>query len=302
MKVVSSESIILRQRDFKERDRMVTFLARDRGKLSGIARGAKVITGRTVGACEPFTHCTVFFVEKAAGGLVQIRKVDPLPPHLFLVSDYDRFLLFTYFTEWVEQSSISAGDSEAFFTLLSRGLRRAARLPREALPDLRLEFELDLLGVLGLQPEWKRCVTCGAPIFGRTRQGIRPRRAERHRFDVQEGGVRCPDCPGSGRAFDLAPATLSQFAAWRAAAVERQADEAGAQEAQPGAPALAPLLGQDSAGPDGHEPGLDGPARAELDRALRAHLRHHLERQPKSLPLVDEFEHGLDAREPASRI
>jgi DNA repair protein RecO (recombination protein O) len=283
MNLVCSECIILRQRDFKERDRLITFLARDRGKLSGIARGAKVITGRGVGAFEPFTHGILHFAESPSGGLVQIRKMDLLPPHLFLQTDYERFLHFTYFTELIEQSSVAVVDSEAFFVLLLRGLRRAAALPKEALPALRLEFELDLLGALGLQPEWKRCVSCGGRIFVRESAGIVLVRAEPHQFDVQAGGLRCPDCLLPGAAHGLAPATLSQFAPWRAAAAER---------------AAAPGADAGGAAPEGataREPGLDREAFRELERAIRAHMQHHLEREPRSLDLVDEAEHGLNS-------
>jgi DNA repair protein RecO (recombination protein O) len=318
MNVVSSECIILRQRDFKERDRLITFLARDRGKLSGIAKGAKIITGRGIGAYEPFTRCILYYAEKPSGGLVQIRKCDLVPPYLYLQSDYERFLHFTYLTELIELSSIASADSEAFFMLLAQGLERAAALPREALPGLRLEFELDLLRALGVQPEWKRCIACGEPIFLRRPDGsgtgaIHPRRLATHQFDVPGGGLRCPSCREAGRGrFDLAPRTLAAFAAWRAA---RQhpgpplPEERGSLRPHLPAPSPAsppsplsgltpqlPLPEERGSAPEaedrGSEPGLDPAARRELERAVRAHLLHHLERRPRSLTLMEEAERG----------
>jgi DNA repair protein RecO (recombination protein O) len=334
MNVVSSECIILRQRDFKERDRLITFLARDRGKLSGIAKGAKVITGRGVGAYEPFTRCILYYAEKPSGGLVQIRKCDLVPPYLYLQSDYERFLHFTYLTELIELSSIASADSEAFFMLLAQGLERAAALPREALPGLRLEFELDLLRALGVQPEWKRCIACGEPIFLRRPDGsgtrvIHPRRLATHQFDVPGGGLRCPSCHEAGRGrFDLAPRTLAAFAAWRAARPHSGSRAAGQPlskgegrsvptslaesspsllERGPGGEATAaapsqfekvpssPLIARGSSSEPPNEepvPKLEEPARRELERAVRAHLLHHLERRPRSLTLMEEAERG----------
>jgi DNA repair protein RecO (recombination protein O) len=258
MNVLSSESIVLRQRDFKDRDRLVTVLTRDRGKLSGIAKGAKVITGRSVGAYEPFTRCILHYVDKPSGGLVNIRKCDPLPPFLFPVRDYERYLHLTYYTELVELSSVSPSDSEAYFELLARTLQRTVQVPLEQLPLLRLEFELDLLQVLGWQPEWKRCIQCGKPIFVRKDGAIHPDRLAPHQFDAQAGGLRCPDCrePHRRHLHDLSPGALAQFAQWRAVRGE---------DAPPPAP----------------------PALAELERAVTAHLLHHLERKPQSLDLLE---------------
>jgi DNA repair protein RecO (recombination protein O) len=281
MNVISSEGIVLRQRDFKDRDRLVTFLTRDKGKLSGIAKGSKVITGRGVGAYEPFTHCVVHYVDKAAGGLVQIRKCDVLPPRLFPVTDYPRYLHMAYFTELVELSSVSPADGGALFDLLAGALEQASRSEAEALPLRRLDFELGLLGVLGWQPDWKHCVHCGRPIFQRKGEAIHPRRLEAHQFDAAAGGIRCPDCrQRAGRTLiELSPGTLSQFAAWMAARSPRDAGRA------------APLAGAGGAPPSesgvGAEPRLEAAALAEMERAVTAHLLHHLERKPQSLELLE---------------
>jgi len=267
MNVQSSEGIVLRQRDFKDRDRLVTILTRDRGKLSGIAKGAKVITGRSVGAYEPFTHCIVHYVDRPSGGLVQFRKCDPLPPFLFPVVDYRRFLHLTYYTELVELSSVSPSDSEAYFGLLGSILDRTVQAPAESLPLLRFEFELDLLQLLGWQPEWKRCIQCGKPIFVRQSGSIRTARGGAHQFDAAAGGLRCPACrePSRRHRRDLSARALAQFAEWRIAR--------GEGAASPGPEAL-----------------------AELERAVTAHILHHLERKPQSLDLLESEQSGAVAK------
>jgi DNA repair protein RecO (recombination protein O) len=286
MNVLSSESIVLRQRDFKDRDRLVTFLTRDRGKLSGIAKGAKVITGRSVGAYEPFTRCILHYVDKPAGGLVQIRKCDPLPPFLFPVQDYGRYLHLTYYTELVDLSSVSPSDSEAYFELLASILQRTAEVPAGQLPLLRLEFELELLHVLGWQPEWKRCIACGKPIFLRKEAGIHPVRLAPHQFDAAGGGIRCPDChlPRGRHLHDLSPGSLAEFADWRAA---RAVSGPSWRRDRPAGPAggAAEELAERAPSPA---------AVAELERAVTAHLLHHLERKPRSLDLLE-----ADAKESA---
>ena len=46
---------MLRSVDYGERDRVVTLLSRDRGKLSAFARGARASRRRFGGVLEPFT-------------------------------------------------------------------------------------------------------------------------------------------------------------------------------------------------------------------------------------------------------
>lgn len=270
MQVVSSESIILRERPFRERDRLVTFLARDKGRLTGVAKGVRKLTSRGVGSFEPFTRGVVFYVEGRRSELVTIRKCDPRPPYLYLQNDYDKILYATYITEWVELSSPGPDDAEALFALLAGALERIAAAPPERLPLLRLETEVELVRVLGLQPGWSRCVQCGARIFERREGQLVPRRPAPHQFDVGEGGVRCPDCtaPGPGR-HRLAPGTLAVLAAWRRHAVHGEGE---------------PVAPRDE-------------ALAELGSLLEAHLAHHLERRPRSLAMLPRW--GAPAGAPA---
>ena len=52
----SRPAIVVRTRAFGESDKIVTFLTRDLGKLTGIAKGAKHSKRRFVNVLEPFTH------------------------------------------------------------------------------------------------------------------------------------------------------------------------------------------------------------------------------------------------------
>lgn len=259
MKVVSSESIVLRQRDFKDRDRLVTFLTRDKGKLTGIAKGVKILTGRGVGSYEPFTRCVMYYAERPSSDLVHIRKCDIAPPYLYLHPGYDKFLYLSYFTELIEMGPVGAVEAPALFDLLARVLARAAEAEPADFPSLRLEFELDWLHCAGLEPEWRHCLECGEPIFAGRNGALHPRRLTAHQFDVPRGGLRCPNCRRSGAGcHDLLPGALAGFAAWRWPAGELPAEA----------------------------PRLAGAVLRDLQEAVSAHLLHHLERRPRSLALL----------------
>jgi DNA repair protein RecO (recombination protein O) len=257
MKVVSSECVILKHQDYRERDRLVTFLTRDKGRLTGVARGARRITGRGVGSYEPFNRGIIFYVESAGSELVSIRKCDPMPPFLYLDNDYRKFLFAGYMAELIMLCRIPEPEAERFFLLLADGLERLHReeSARE-LPLLRLGFELDFLTRLGVQPEWSRCCVCERPLLEKRRGAPRPLLEGKHHFDVAAGGLRCPDCRGAGGALlEISPGSLAFLAAWRGVG--------GGGTVRPTRNAL-----------------------RELEAAVSRHLVHQLEREPRSLALL----------------
>jgi len=257
MNVVSSECIILKRADFGERDRLVTFLARDKGRMSGIAKGARTITRRGVGSYEPFNRGHIFYVEKPSSDLVAIRKVDLVPPYLYLHNDYTRYLYASYFTELMLLVPIPPPEADAFFTLLAEGLQRVYEADDATLPVERLGYELRFLHALGLQPTWHTCGVCARPVYRRTAGGLKPVAAGPYQLDAALGAVRCPDCAGQAPLPTLSPGTLAFLAAWWL---------------HPGGARVLPTR----------------QALGELEAALTQHLVHHLEREPCSLALLPD--------------
>ncbi|MBI4082645.1 MAG: DNA repair protein RecO [Candidatus Lambdaproteobacteria bacterium] len=254
MKPFSSECIVLAQRPYRERDRLVSFLARDRGRLAGIARGAQKLTGRGVGSYEPCTRGVIHYVESRGTELVSIRKCDPQPPYLFLEQDYAKYLYAAYFAEWLTLCPVPAAEAERFFLLLAGGIEAVcAAGSAQALAAARLAYELELLACLGLLPEWGRCCACGRALLDEGSGPPRPLFAQPLALDAREGGLRCPECRGSGPAFS--PGTLAFVTAWSDPARRK---------------GLRPTQG----------------ALAELARGLGVYLAYHVERQPRSLALL----------------
>jgi DNA repair protein RecO (recombination protein O) len=266
MQLVSSECIVLRNQDYLERDRLVTFLTRGAGRLRGIVKGSRKLTSRGVGDFEPFSRGVMYYTDKGHGGLVNIRKCDPRPPYLYLQGDYHRFLYAGYFAELMDLIPIDPAGSEPYFLLLAESLEALCEPgPARRLPLLRLRFELHFIELLGYLPDWRRCCRCGAALLREEGGRAVPAFEAPCQFDVHEGGVRCPACAAAeARPLELAPASLAFLENWR-----RGGD----------APALRPTR----------------QTLEDLERAVTRHLVHHLEREPRSLALLP----GLDELEPA---
>jgi DNA repair protein RecO (recombination protein O) len=271
MQLVSSECIILRNQDYLERDRLVTFLARDAGRLRGIVKGSRKLTSRGVGNFEPFSRGVLYYTDRGHGGLVNIRKCDPQPPYLYLQGDYHRFLYAGYFAELMDFIPIEPSGAAPYFDLLAGSLAALCEPgPARRLPLLRLRFELHFLLLLGYPPDWGRCCACGRALFREAAGGVAATAAEPHQFDLRQGGVRCPACAaGDPRRLALSAGTLTFLETWR------RGGEGGAVAA------VRPT-----------RQNLE-----ELEAAVTRHLVHHLEREPRSLALLPTLEE-LDAAAP----
>ena len=62
----TTPAVVVRARVFGESDKIVTFLTRDLGKVTGIAKGAKRSKRRFVNVLEPFTHVSLRLRQRPA--------------------------------------------------------------------------------------------------------------------------------------------------------------------------------------------------------------------------------------------
>lgn len=134
-------------------------------------------------------------------------------------------------------------------------LRRAYALLDAGMADGRVArwFEMRLADELGVRPELHDCVECGRPIEP----------GEPLLWVPSLGGVLCPRHPEP--ALERMPLTTGALKVMRA--YERSDVEA-----------LAGLR-------------LPPDVESEVESALRMHLRHHLEREPRSRAFLDEVAH-----------
>jgi DNA repair protein RecO (recombination protein O) len=112
---------------------------------------------------------------------------------------------------------------------------------------LTRHFELGLLGAIGLRPELYRCIQCDRDI-----------EAERNALSARLGGMLCPQC----RSVDLSAPELSV----NAQKYIRVLDRSGLSVAV--------------------KFRLDEATKGEIERAFSGYLRHHAERESRSLGVI----------------
>ena len=223
------EAIVLRARDYREQDRLLTVASAEHGPEAVIARGAKKAGSSLSACCQPFCRASVT-LSPAKNGVSFLKEGRQEESYLPALGDVERFAYLSYFSElllagWPEnrpEPELYALARAAFLLIkLDDGLSRTARF-----------FELRLLDALGLLPELTACAACGQELTA-----LAPRRfylsPERGQLLCEAcSGVPAPDCPylsvGSLRVMErLRSAPLSRISQLRlSAAQDREIEQA----------------------------------------------------------------------------
>lgn len=186
MPLVKATTIVLRSRKWGDADRIVTFYSKERGKIRGVARGARRLKSRFGAALEPFSLCRLNLFEKSGDSLYRISHVDlvrssqKLRESLGLIDSAARMVN-------VVAAITPDGDPDPLlFDTLEQGL--ASLHESEDPTFMALLFQIRLLGVTGFRPQTDQCAACEKTHFVGDPQ-----------FSPVAGGLVCLSCAAHQR-------------------------------------------------------------------------------------------------------
>ncbi len=217
-------AIVIRARAFGESDKIVTFLTRDLGKLSGIAKGAKRSKRRFVNVLEPFTHVNVRLRERGSSDLAFINACELLDAYHTFARDLTKFAHASYVLELTDRlvrgqeagaeiydlvretlalldRSRPASADPAGARLDGGGMVCESTVNGGAWPGILRAFELRLLRSTGYEAVLDRCTRCGVVLAPDASGFAHPTR----------GGVSCRACRGDGRTYVASAHTLRRL-------------------------------------------------------------------------------------------
>ena len=186
MPLIKATAIVLRSRKWGDADRIVTFYSKEKGKIGGVARGARRPKSRFGAALEPFSLCRLNLFEKAGDSLLRVSQVDlvrssqKLRESLSLIDSAARMVN-------VVAAITPDGDPDPLlFDTLEQGL--ASLHESEDPAFTALLFQIRLLGVTGFRPQTDHCAACGKAHFVGEPQ-----------FSPNAGGLVCLSCAAHQR-------------------------------------------------------------------------------------------------------
>ncbi|MFQ5917202.1 MAG: DNA repair protein RecO [Candidatus Binatia bacterium] len=207
-KLCVTPAIVLRSRPFGESDKIVSFLTRDYGKVTGIAKGAKRSRKRFVNVLEPFCLVNLQFQERPHSSLTFIHACDWILVFKDLTMNLEKIAYASYLVEITDELTREREENRSLFEHLKQGLVTI----EENQPSLSLLaiFQMKLLRLSGYQPRLDCCRRCGKKQPGlvdgleaEDLQVPKSKSKDGWRFSLRDGGILCEAC------FDFRKETLA---------------------------------------------------------------------------------------------
>ncbi len=148
-----SEAIVIQTYPFGESDLIVSFLARDLGKLRGVAKRARKPKSSFGAGLERLSQINMHFVQRENRELVSLYSCDLLQSQFGLMQDYAAGVTLDFFAEVAEQLLPEHEPNEKFFRLLLTALQHIRSAQPGAVWRAVTYFLLWAVRLAGILPE-----------------------------------------------------------------------------------------------------------------------------------------------------
>lgn len=182
MPLFQVEGIVLGHFDLGERDRIITFFTRERGKVRAVAGNIRSMKSSLSGILDLFSHLSLTIYQGQS--LAKIQSARPITSFYPLREDLLKMACASYIGELIHGFSQEEDSNEDLFLLLLTTLHLLSKGKGEELEILTRVFELRSLALLGYWPVLDTCVACS-----RSGEYLMPAL-----FSPSQGGVICRQC------------------------------------------------------------------------------------------------------------
>ncbi len=177
-----SESIITRTWEFGETDLLVSFFTADRGRLKGVAKGARKSSRRFANCLDSFCLTRLEYERKSGRDLYFLHSGKLIHGFPGLRTDFHALSLASYMVELAETLFPLGVVEPRMFTLLKNAFSALAGDTKKE--QLRVFFEAKALALGGYGINFERCCDCGRSYAGEGRAV----------FKQKKGGIACLKC------------------------------------------------------------------------------------------------------------
>lgn len=173
--------ITLKQKDFKDFDKIVHIFTREYGLVQAIAKGIKKTNKNFTGNIDLLNISD--FVIKKGKGLNNILQCENIKHFPLIRLDYDKLIYSLFLGELILLLTHDNDDNKSIFDLLVYTLEK---IEKSEVPIVEtIWFQINLLRIIGYEQDFFYCTTCDKEIvFEDKKLG----------FSLNTGGIICNSC------------------------------------------------------------------------------------------------------------
>lgn len=195
---LKTEGLVLRETEYKDADKLLTVLTKDRGQLTLRARGVRSRSSKLKSGCQLLAYSEFTLFENR--GHFLIDEAIPLELFMPIRGDIELLALASYFAQVAETLSQEDEPDPALLSLTLNSLFALANL---SLPHSLIKgaFELRAACIAGYAPTLDCCAVC---------EELLP-----DRFHLTGGVLQCAACAVSGDTGIRLPVSAGVLSAMR---------------------------------------------------------------------------------------
>jgi DNA repair protein RecO (recombination protein O) len=194
MALKRTTGVVIKVIDHGESDKIVVLYGPHRGKLAGIAKGAKKSKKRFTNKLELFSRLDILYNDRPRGGLVQITEAELLNSYITLRENYDRYVGAALICELMNFWSKENDADEKIYDLLIWALSELNS--SNSMKTILIFFQVKLYTLLGYKLHLSSCILCGD--VGNSSYGFLPSR----------NGLICSNCRPTAMPGDMIPLSM----------------------------------------------------------------------------------------------
>jgi DNA repair protein RecO (recombination protein O) len=191
--ILKDQGIVLRTAPFGNTSRTVVWLTAGAGKIATAAKGSQREKSPFLGQYDLFYTCELLYYVREPRGLHILKECTPIALRTTLRRDWRACSVASYAASLFDRILPLGPADPELFSLLDDTLDDLAE--RSPGPAFLPRFELRLLRILGLAPDWSRCARCRRDLL---LPGISAP-ATAH-LDIKAARLLCPSCAAADAA------------------------------------------------------------------------------------------------------
>ncbi len=173
------DGVVISETLYKEKDKLITILTGQYGKINVLARGVKNISSKNAAGVQLFCFSEFELIETK--GRFVLKTANLHDGFFGIRSDMQKYFLACYLVDCTSHVATSNSDETGIYRLLLNTLYALSH--KDENPDkIKAAFELRLMTECGFMPDFSACMNCSGEIDKNVR------------FSVTEGVVVCQDC------------------------------------------------------------------------------------------------------------